>query len=120
MKHLVAVYGTLKKGFYNHRVLGEEAVFKGECRLNPEWTMHHLGGFPALVHGGVNGTTRPLVEVYEVSTEQLEGPIDGLEGYPDFYNRMIVPTEYGMAWVYHITDGTLDDLPVIEDGNYQG
>jgi len=78
--NLVFVYGSLKKGFSNHRLLStSEFVSKGTVH---DAELYSLGGFPALVSGGgsVEG------ELYEVSPETLRN-LDMLEGHPNFYRR---------------------------------
>ena len=93
----VFVYGTLKKDRGNHRTMDRaRGRFIGEWKTDPVWTMYHLGGFPAIVP---DGHTSIKGEVYEV--DSLE-PLDALEGYPNFYNRVLIDTQYGPAWVYFI------------------
>lgn len=100
----VFVYGTLKRGFPNHRVM-EHAVgeFIGEgVTTAPTFDMTSLGAFPALLP---EGKFRIIGEVYDV--EDIS-PLDHLEGYPHFYDRKIVPIsccglQYG-CWTYFMHD----------------
>ena len=79
---LIAAYGTLKKGFYNHYLL-EGEKFLGEAISKERFSLGHAS-FPAVIPD-INGS--PIkVEIYEVSSETLN-KLDRLEGYPDFYNR---------------------------------
>ena len=80
--HLVAVYGTLKKGFGNHRLLAQSR-FVGEALTEPNFTLLHLGGFPGIVR---SGDTAVSCEVYEVDDITL-ARLDRLEGHPTFYER---------------------------------
>tara|TARA_B100001063_G_scaffold227047_2_gene237152 strand:- start:2805 stop:3224 length:420 start_codon:yes stop_codon:yes gene_type:complete len=119
---LVAVYGSLRQGLGNHRVIGfanGELVDSGKTVNN--YNMYSLGAFPSvsLEHSG-HGT--PLVvEVYRTDEEGLTGPLDGLEGYPTFYNRTKVDVvlddsgEVVSAWIYHIDEEK--DEPVL-DGDW--
>ncbi|QSP96378.1 gamma-glutamylcyclotransferase [Marinobacter salinisoli] len=100
MDHLVAVYGTLKRGHYNSHLL-EDAVFLGEDTLTA-LTLYDLGAFPgALLHpsSGVQ------VEVYSV-TRGILWQLDALEVFlPDapeqsLYLREQLPTRHGTAWTY--------------------
>lgn len=119
-KTKVAVYGTLRQGEGNHALLerSEGVTYLGTTTLKPEWKMLSLGGFPALIRCA-DCTASPVVEVYEVPNEVLEGPLDMLEGYPGWYTRQLVPTEYGMAWLYFFPeDADVSDLPVIEGGDW--
>jgi gamma-glutamylcyclotransferase (GGCT)/AIG2-like uncharacterized protein YtfP len=106
----VFVYGTLKRGWGNHRIL-EESNLLGECVTHPNFTMVHLGGFPGVLMGGETAISGEVYEVDELTMNRL----DGLEGYPSFYNRLEIPTDYGMAWMYYLSD-RYSTHPVIEDG----
>jgi len=103
---LVMVYGTLKKGFGNHRLL-HGSKYAGPASV--AGTMRNLGYFPVVTLGG-SGTV--YGEVYDVDEPTLKS-LDSLEGYPGWYNREEVVTTYGIASIY-----TLDkpDAPVVEDG----
>ena len=83
MMSRVFVYGTLRQGFGNHRLL-EGATFIGPATTAAEFTMLHLGAYPGLIH---DGTTQIVGEVYEVDADQLRH-LDRLEGHPDFYHRI--------------------------------
>lgn len=97
---LVFVYGTLKRGRGNHRLLARSPRLGREVIAGP-YFFAHLGGFPGVVKlPQGQGTTRLIGgEVYEVDAETL-GHLDGLEGHPNFYCRELVRTRFGDAWVY--------------------
>src|SRR5216683_3259005 len=85
--HRVFVYGTLKGGIHNHRLLAH-AKFIGHAITDQAYRMV-AGGFPIVLEGGdyaVKG------EVYEVDDAMLER-LDQLEGYRgednpgNMYNR---------------------------------
>ena len=90
----VAVYGTLRQGFYNHRLL-ENSKFLGKTKTEPRFTMYGHG-IPWIVDGG---STQIVVEVYEIDTETFKS-LDFLEGFPVYYNRELIDTEFGEAWIY--------------------
>lgn len=90
----VAVYGTLRKGFWNHRLL-ENSKFIGKTKTEPVFTMYGHG-VPWIVNGG---NTEITVEVYEIDEETFQS-LDFLEGYPVYYNRQLINTEFGEAWIY--------------------
>lgn len=99
----VFVYGTLKKG---NSVRGldqfDGADFVGPATTTKAWyDMVDFGPFPAVVPGGDSYISG---EVWEVNDEVME-VLDRIEGYPDFYNRQIVETTRGPAWLYYLTDG---------------
>lgn len=108
----VVVYGTLKQGFGNHRLLAN-SKYLGVHTIPDGYTMYSLGGFPAIVEGG----DRPVVaEVYEVDRETLIR-LDGLEGHPNWYCRKTIPTQYGEADVYVMPKHKIrPNTPVVEDG----
>lgn len=106
------VYGTLKKGFGNHSYFLQDAEYIGEAETKPEFTMLHLGGFPGVVHVG---NTVIKGEVYEVNVKQLP-PIDRLEGHPRFYERQVVDTTQGSAWMYLLPEERLSQSRIIETG----
>jgi gamma-glutamylcyclotransferase (GGCT)/AIG2-like uncharacterized protein YtfP len=49
----------------------------------------------------MDGTTAIQGEVYEVDEPTMDR-LDMLEGYPSFYNRVEIPTDYGLAWMYYL------------------
>lgn len=76
MKHLVFVYGTLKKGHGNNVLLGTSRL------VNPDvWVsgrMCSLGGCPGWLGPGEG---RTYGELYEVSEDVIRSQLDRLEGY---------------------------------------
>lgn len=95
---LVAVYGTLREGHGNHRLL-EGSKYHGTEQSVPEFTLNSLGGLPALTAG----EGEVVIELYEVDDATFSR-LDQLEGYPDFYDRRVIPTSRGEAWVYFMHD----------------
>lgn len=85
----VFVYGTLRRGHGNHRLL-KSANFIGEAYVYG--TMAALGGIPAVIELG--GKNKVRGEVYGVNDDELK-ELDRLEGYygqgsDNFYNRVSV------------------------------
>ena len=116
MTQRIAVYGTLKKDFGNHRVLGEKAEFVGEGVTEENYTMLGLEWIPMVYK---NPSTAPIhVEVYDVPDEQLlKGPIDRLEGNGYVYNREKIKIalegeEKTEAWMYFsVSDSIRSEAP---------
>jgi gamma-glutamylaminecyclotransferase len=85
MNTLVFVYGTLKRGFSNHRQLADQQ-FMGEARTEPGFSLFDLDGFPALFpspddRAGVTG------EVWSVDSAALRR-LDAFEGlHEGMYRR---------------------------------
>jgi gamma-glutamylcyclotransferase (GGCT)/AIG2-like uncharacterized protein YtfP len=94
---LLAVYGTLKQGQYNHTVIEQGAEFLGDASI-AGWEMYSLGAFPTIVPTHDEEQT-VFVEVFTVPDLRAA---DRLEGYPSLYNRKKVDTPYGEAWVYYM------------------
>jgi len=94
---LVAVYGSLRKGLHNHRLLANARCLGID--YIPNFNMFSMGSFPFLKP--VETLALTTVEVYNASPEEFRN-LDRLEGYPSFYDRKQVPTTYGSAWVYFI------------------
>lgn len=92
----LAVYGTLKKGFPNHRVI-QNCKFIGEYETLPIFTMYSLGPYPAVVH---HGNTSITIEIYKIESEEIAKKLDRLEGYPTLYIKEIISTEVGDLIIY--------------------
>lgn len=115
---LVFVYGTLRRGQHNARVLGD-SVYCGQSRTEAAYIMLHLGGFPAIVTAP-KGFGRSIVgEVYAVDDATL-ADLDRLEGAPDFYRREMItlPDNGDQAWVYILNDDTTRAYPIIPSGDW--
>ena len=116
-KKLVAVYGSLRKGFGNHRLL-KNAEYLGTFNSEPIYDLKDLGSFPGLKHGG---NTSVKMEVYAVTDEEAY-MVDCLEGYTPggnntFYDKETISTPFGDAGVY-IYVRSLDNYPLVESGDY--
>lgn len=101
----VFVYGTLKEGHYNHeRHLGTDrdgkkiATYLGQAEV-AGFLLKHLGAFPAAIQTS-NKDWKITGEVYLTKMGHLLRGLDRLEGYPHLYNRQLVETSYGPAWIY--------------------
>jgi len=112
---LVAVYGTLKSGFGNHRVLGEEAEFMGNDVLD-NWSMYSYGHFPFVVPTEDAGD-KIYVEVYAIPNLRRTDALEGYhEGYDGFYDRKKVATIFGDAWIYFFPEKPDRNYPRVESG----
>lgn len=116
----VFVYGTLKQGHGNHRVISQfdTAELIEERATLQNYSMASLGTYPAIFpdKGGV-----VVGEVWSVPTEAL-GPLDRLEGYPNFYDRTEVEVGEYDPIVYFIDRSTLEGqwggLKMVEGGEW--
>jgi len=103
---LVAVYGTLKKGFGNHRLL-KRADFIGEGVTKDLYRLC-VSGLPFLIDGISEEGNNIEVEVYMCNPFEMMS-LDALEGHPVFYERKMTPIvlsdgETYDAWVYFVKD----------------
>lgn len=113
----VFVYGTLKQGHGNHRVLGDSPLLT-TAKTSANYTMFNTGGFPAVIP---EGTTTIQGEVYEVD-ETTFPRLDRLEGYPRMYDREVITVtddegQQHDAWIY-LWQYDHSRLPVIEKGEW--
>jgi gamma-glutamylcyclotransferase (GGCT)/AIG2-like uncharacterized protein YtfP len=117
-----AVYGTLRKGFGNNRLL-QNSIYLGECKSSPNYKMYSLGGFPGVTKEGNNAIT---LEVFEVNSELIESNLDMLEGYhkdtPQYnlYNKEKIHTPFGEAFIYIFADKErLQNYPEVKSGDWK-
>lgn len=113
---LYAVYGTLRKGYGNHRILdNEHCEYLGTQRTTPEFKMVTLGGFPGVIPDGSSSVT---IEVYRVNHPTVDQRLDWLEGYPSFYQKTQVETEWGTADMYILSESGYGRHTVIPSGDW--
>ncbi len=94
-RHLVFVYGTLKRGQRNAGFL-RQAEYLGRHKTEPQYWMYQFEEYPAVCE---NGRQAIHGEIYRVSDEQMQ-MLDDLEWYPHFYQRIEIVTRHGEAWMY--------------------
>ena len=115
---LVSVYGTLRQGNGNHRLLAN-AEYKGTFTSQPVFNLFGKRcGFPKLKNGG---NTPVVMEVYAVNDREAAN-VDALEGYtegevPTFYDKQPIETPWGTAGVY-IYVGEPSPNTLIETGDW--
>jgi gamma-glutamylaminecyclotransferase len=101
---LVAVYGTLKRGRGNHRVLGN-AWHIGDGLTCDKYLMADHG-IPYCYKDKLPGESggRITIEVYKPRNKEQWEALDGLEGHPEHYCREMIPVEIDgeimNAWLY--------------------
>ena len=100
-KHLVAVYGSLRRGMSNYQYYLSNSEYKGTFTTEPEYTLHSLSYYPGLK---LNGNHSIVMEVYEVDEDTLKN-LNRLEGYypgekSTFYDRIEIDTPWGKAFTY--------------------
>lgn len=117
--NLLAVYGTLKRGFGNNRLLST-SEFIGEDIIETDMTMISMGGFPGLVE--TPGTKNKIhIEVFKPDSEETKKRIDSLEGHPGWYKKKEITTAFGPANVYYFSENeySITENNIIRDGNWK-
>lgn len=106
----VFVYGTLRGHDTRRglgRVSGDQAQFVTQAvTIQAGFTMWDLGPFPGVT---LTPGYRIQGEVWHVD-DRLMKELDIMEGYPDFYNRILVETTSGTAWMYYLTPEVLEEF----------
>lgn len=112
MTNLVAVYGSLRAGLGNHRLLTKATLVVPSQRV-AGFDMYSMGGFPFITHGSGEIT----IEVYAVTEPEMRS-LDRLEGYPSFYNRELIETQAGLAWIYFIDGENTSRYQPVPSGDW--
>jgi gamma-glutamylaminecyclotransferase len=85
-RHVVFVYGTLKRGHERHFALADQQ-FIADARTLPRYRMVNLGTYPGLVEGG---STAVAGELWAVDAACL-ARLDDIEGVAEaLYRRALV------------------------------
>ncbi len=109
---LLFVYGSLKKGFDNHNLIGEHAKRLGRAHTVKKFGMFEdtFGNYPYLIHSPCE---KIKGELYSIARKELMEKIDEFEGAPDYYKRekIEVKSHHGVqrAFVYIQTNSTAPD-----------
>lgn len=119
---LVAVYGSLREGMSNWSwcLRDYEKIATGKVS---NFVMFSCGGFPACVPSD-EAEDKVVVEVFSVPESHMKGPMDSLEGYPQWYTRELVEVKTGEqeaceAWLYFWPDvNSGEGLPLVENGDW--
>lgn len=124
---LVFVYGSLMRGFHNHRLLQHDAArYVGRAETQARYTLVDLGAFPGLLEAG---SARVRGEIYDVDEPTL-AKLDRLEGHPRFYQRKHVllarrPPPLRAAgvaravWAYFLPSEEFGHRPLVTSGDWR-
>lgn len=116
---LLFVYGSLKKGFDNHNLLGKYAKRLGKAHTVKKFAMFEdsFGNYPYIVDVPIS---KIKGELYQITRAELMQKIDEFEDAPDYYVRkkIEVKSHHGVkrAFVYLKPDAALptDQRPLQE------
>ena len=115
--HLVAVYGTLKAGLSNHRLLSS-ALYRGAGATQEIYPMQTQGVPFVFDFAGIGFNI--TVEVYEVTSVKAKNSLDSLEGHPTTYERKLTNIKMKdgslkTCWLYFGNDHFhADDMEYIQ------
>jgi gamma-glutamylaminecyclotransferase len=122
----VFVYGTLKRGHGNNRLLSS-STFLTAAESVVHGQLKDLGGFPCwdMLSPVSDAPMAPVRgELWEVSLEDFR-KLDMLEGHPSFFYRTQIDfsttslkIRCGRAWVYTLQHQTETLCPIVE-GAYE-
>ena len=101
--HNVFVYGTLQARAHTIRSLTEspDTEFYDYCQTTLNYEMYDLGHFPGVTLCNQSQGHPVTGELWRV-TDVVRAELDVIEGYPDFYDREIIDTTAGRAWMYYL------------------
>lgn len=100
----VFVYGTLRPGFGNHRLI-EDAKHVNTVSVALPFKMYSLGAFPVLINISNETTDKYYItgDIFKVNDQQLKA-MDQLEGHPHFYVRAVFDVAGIPCWIYHMNE----------------
>lgn len=116
-KYYVMVYGTLKKGFYNHKWMEDAGGKFIDTAITTDSVYDMVGVSNDAYPGVVSGDKKIGGEIYEVPYYGIIQVLDMLEGYPTMYDRGFISVELQSskekvdALIYYLTEKMLS-------GNY--
>lgn len=122
-KKLVAVYGTLKSAYSNHRYIADPTTkFVDVIQTAPNYTLYD-GGYPIVERDGETAIT---CELYEVNKEEVLQQVYNLEGYSGtpgkhngFYDVDVIDTPYGKAEMFVMSKGHGGRSTIVKSGVWQ-
>jgi len=115
---LYAFYGTLRKGFGNYNaILENNSEYIGTQTIKGNYRMVVIGGFPGVLPTKTESVI--VVEVFRVIDPKVEASLDALEGYPGWYDKVRLQTEWGLANMYTLTEECYGHRPPVQGGDWK-
>jgi gamma-glutamylaminecyclotransferase len=103
---LLFVYGTLKRGQRNHRLIADQE-FIGEAATAPRYRVFDLGPYPGLVRDDTSGLAI-RGELFAV-TDCCLAELDDFEGVPELFVRERIEVEGYEVWAYYLNASVPED-----------
>lgn len=121
MSNLIFVYGTLKKGYWNHYLLeNNHTNFVRKAKTKNKYSLTLRGAIPCLFKNPE--TSQIQGELYEVSNYVMSR-LDRLEGHPFVYCREQIEIEgyKEKAWCYFYHPINIREYnhDIIKSGKYE-
>lgn len=116
MKRNICCYGSLRKNHGNWRYILSESPQLSTEVVNIPFKMISMGGFPGLVPSPENHDI--TIEIFEVD-EPTYQRVENLEGYPNFYQKALIPTSLGELEIYVLMGARYQSgYDVVENGDW--
>lgn len=97
-KHLLAVYGTLRKGYGNYASYLQTATYLGTVTTLEKYRLVVID-YPCLLPFNGEGH-QVMVDLFDIDASTLK-KIDALEEHPTVYQRKKIEMSNGdLAWIY--------------------
>lgn len=117
-----AVYGTLRNREPNAR-LWQGLAYRLGISIVEGYRLVSNGGFPYAIPAPDQISTVEIIKARPGAEVVLRARLDHLEGYPDFYTRVVVPVALGDktidCWLYTPTQpDDFADLPEVFDNDW--
>ena len=115
-KYKVAVYGSLRKGLYNHYLMSHSDFIKTVSVEVPFKMISMSDTFPALIPTKENNLV--VFELYKVNDKTARN-LDILEGYPDFYSKKYIKIKDEDYLVYYLSPLKItNEEEVVKSGDW--
>jgi len=116
-KHLVFVYGTLRRGGEN-AISNKFPSSKFVAAAKVSGRLYDLGAYPGLLFDGSNSLV--VGEAYEVDDETLK-QLDEFEAPSDYWRKQVeisFETDSRIGWTYEPNPELCSDRPLIASGDW--
>lgn len=115
MTELYAVYGSLRRGWWNHNWALGDAEYVTTTTV-PGYKLMSNGCFPAAIESPGEGSVVEVYDVSNVDTDIIE-QMDGMEFNCGYTRRLVTTTEGYKVWLYVMPEVLADRFHIEVDGN---